>query len=265
MLKHRHLPMPQIVNMCRMFIPPHYSVKFHADADNELIHIIDGKLALFFESGKEFYAERNDTLFIPRGVRHKDVFEAKAGLEVIHINFKWGKADEFFASASPDFMKTLSSKDKNEALLLFDMFRLDQYDLADNLSVAECRLAHLLGIAWRHVFASFNENTGADAYSRLASFARNYMTAHLADDITIDSVAAYLKVSRSTLTRAFRCSSGMSFNERLCSMRMNEAYSMLRESRGNVAECALKCGYHDPAYFSKVFKKHFGFSPKNIK
>jgi AraC-like DNA-binding protein len=45
---------------------------------------------------------------------------------------------------------------------------------------------------------------------------------------------------------------------------MNEAYYLLKERGMNVAECALRCGYADPAYFSRVFKKHFGFSPKNI-
>ena len=32
----------------------------------------------------------------------------------------------------------------------------------------------------------------------------------------------------------------------------------------SVTEVALMCGYDDPLYFSRVFKKHFGCSPSNF-
>jgi AraC-like DNA-binding protein len=46
---------------------------------------------------------------------------------------------------------------------------------------------------------------------------------------------------------------------------MQEAHALLLERGLNSADCAAKCGFSDPSYFSKVFKKHFGFSPKNCK
>ena len=264
-VKHPHLPMPQIINIMRLFIPLRYSEEFHADADNELIHIINGSVKLCFESGEVYTAGKNETLFIPRGVRHKDIFEEKTGLEVFHINFKWSAAEKFFAAGSPDCLHTLSSKDKNEILLLFDMFRLDNYRSQENLTMGETRLAHLLGIAWRHVFRKNAPVALNDTYARLASFAYDYMMGHLSGDLSIDRVAAYLKVSRATLIRAFHHASGMSFNACLRSIRMNEAYFLLKERGLNTCDCALRCGYGDPAYFSRVFKKHFGFSPKNIR
>ena len=78
------------------------------------------------------------------------------------------------------------------------------------------------------------------------------MTAHMAEDITLDTVAAYCKVSRATLLRAFRHASSMSFNGCLRAIRMNEAYSLLKERGLNVAECAKRCGFGDAAYFSRV-------------
>ena len=259
------LVMPRVVRINRLFYTSVYSEKFHADADNELLHIIDGSMRLCLDSGEEFFAGKSDTLFIPHGVRHKDIFEISRGLEIFHLSFKWKEADRFFKEARPDCLKDLPSKDKNELLLLFDMLRLDRYDLPENLALADARLGHLLGIAWRHIFKPDREVRENDNYSRMVAFAHNYMNAHLSERIDIDRVAEYLKVSRSTLLRAFRHASGMSFNSYLCSIRMQQANNLLRERALNLAECAARCGYNDPAYFSRCFKKHFGFLPKNLK
>lgn len=263
-VKHQHLPMPQIINVSRLFVSPKYKLDFHEDASEELLHVISGQVRVLLESGEEYVANPCETLLIPRGMRHRDIFELKTGLEVFLIHFKWKASARLFDYALPDCLKTLGSKDKNELLLLLDMFRLDTYSTPENLTAAEGRLAHLLGIVWRHVFGNGSENAGTDTYSRLAAYARTYMMAHLAENITLDQVAAYCKVSRATLLRAFRHASGMSFNACLRAIRMNEAYSLLKERGLNVTECARLCGFADAAYFSRVFKKHFSVSPKNI-
>jgi AraC-like DNA-binding protein len=265
-VKHPHLPMPQIINIMRLFIPLKYSEEFHADADNELIHIINGSVKLCFESGEVYTAGKNETLFIPRGVRHKDIFDVKNGVEVFHLSFQWQDDSRFFSAASPDCLYSLPSKEKTELLLLFDMMRLDMYNSPESLIIADARLAHLLAIAWKNVFPD-TKNAAAresDNYARMVNFAHNYMTAHLSEHIDINSVASYLHTSRATLLRAFHHASGMSFNSYLRSIRMQEAFYLLRERALNVAECAVRCGYSDPAYFSRTFKNHFGFSPKKV-
>ena len=263
-VKHQHLPMPQITNASRSVVQAKYNENFHADADDEIVHVISGKVCIRLENGEEYTAGQNETLLIPRGMRHRDIFELKTGLEVFLIHFRWRASAKLFAHTLPDCLKNLNPKDKNELILLLDMFRLDTYRTPADLTIGEGRLAHLLGIIWRHVFASENEHPGSDTYSRLAAYAHVYMTAHMAEAITLDTVAAYCKVSRATLLRAFRHASSMSFNGCLRAIRMNEAYSLLKERGLNVAECAKRCGFGDAAYFSRVFKKHFGFSPKNI-
>ena len=263
-VKHQHLSMPRIVNVSRLFVLPRYSMDFHEDASDELLHVISGQVRVHLENGDEYIANPRETLLIPRGIRHRDIFELTTGLEVFLIHFKWKASEKLFAHALPDCLKNLGHKDKNELLLLLDMFRLDTYQTPENLTAAEGRLAHLLGIVWRHVFAGGNEHTNSDTYSRLAAYARTYMMAHLAEAITLDQVAGCCKVSRATLLRAFRYASGMSFNACLRAIRMNEAYSLLKERGLNVTECAGRCGFADAAYFSRVFKKHFGVSPQNI-
>lgn len=265
--KRHRLAMPQVIQVARLFYPQRYAEKFHADVNNELLHIIDGSMRLCLENKQEYYAGKHDTLFIPRGVRHKDIFETTDGVEVFHISFKWADTERFFTCAPPDCLKNLPPKAKNELLLLFDMMRLDQYNSEASLMLADARLGHLLAIAWRNVFFSEQRTMplpDADNYSRMVNFAHDYMRAHLSERIDIDGVAAFLRTSRATLLRAFHHAGGMSFTEYLRSIRMQEAFYLLRERALNVAECAARCGFSDPAYFSRTFKKHFGFSPKNV-
>ncbi len=47
----------------------------------------------------------------------------------------------------------------------------------------------------------------------------------------------------------------------IISRRMTKARQLLTEARYSVSEVAEKCGYEDPFYFSRVFRKYYGFSP----
>ena len=264
-VRHTRISMPRIVSVTRLFVPQRYAEKFHADANEEVMHVISGRMVLRMKSGEEYPAGRNDTLLIPRGVQHKDLFNVGDDLEIFMLHFKWAQADRFFASAAPNCLRRIPERDKNELLLLFDMFRLDSYETDSDFSLAETRLAHLLGIAWRNVFPGAARQRPNDAFSKLTAYAKGYMNAHFSEPIGLDQVAAFLNVSRATLIRAFRHSSELSFNEYLRTIRLQHACSLLQDRTLNLADCAARCGFSDPAYFSRSFKKHFGFSPRQYK
>lgn len=253
--------MPRVTYAQRLFYSHEFAEDFHADVNNEIIHIIEGRIKLRFQSGLEYVGTKNDTLFIPHGIYHKDIFESSQVLEAFHIVFSWNQADTLFAIAKPDCVKNFSALTKNEIRMLFDMIRTEREPNKSLLT--EVRLAHLLGLVWEQVFNSENKSEKPDSFAQIVNYAKDYIAANFAQNITIDNVAAHLRVSRSTLIRAFRQASELSFNEFLLSRRMQYAQVLLREKSLNLADCAARCGFSDPSYFSKVFKKYFGFSPKN--
>jgi AraC-like DNA-binding protein len=63
----------------------------------------------------------------------------------------------------------------------------------------------------------------------------------------------------------FKDLTGMTPIEYLTQIRINEAKFLLSNSPLNVAEISSIVGYDDPLYFSRVFKKVTGISPKNYK
>ena len=47
----------------------------------------------------------------------------------------------------------------------------------------------------------------------------------------------------------------------ILSLRMANAQSLLESTQYNITEVAAAVGYDDPLYFSRLFRRHTGFSP----
>ena len=58
---------------------------------------------------------------------------------------------------------------------------------------------------------------------------------------------------------------GVGFNYYVNQLRLRYAHELLDESPFNMSEIATRCGYSDAFYFSKVFKKATGISPKDYR
>ena len=46
-------------------------------------------------------------------------------------------------------------------------------------------------------------------------------------------------------------------------LKMNYAMNVMMLGKISIKELVSEVGFEDPLYFSKVFKKYFGFSPRN--
>lgn len=82
-------------------------------------------------------------------------------------------------------------------------------------------------------------------------------------DFDIQTLTEELGVSKIKCYRLFKEELQLSPSEVLLEMRMKKAERLLVQHNLNVAEISDECGYNDPKYFSKTFKKYFGVSPSN--
>ncbi len=86
---------------------------------------------------------------------------------------------------------------------------------------------------------------------------------HLGDpDYGPDQVASDLCISRSLLYKKIKALSSMSVTEFVNAHKLEKACTMLLDPEMNISEVAYRCGFNDPKYFSRVFRKRFGISPK---
>ena len=87
---------------------------------------------------------------------------------------------------------------------------------------------------------------------------------HLSDpNLSVDSIAETLNLSRSTLYRKWKQIEKKSLNDYIIQCRLEEAISLITEKKYTFSVAASLCGFQKPSYFSVVFKKNYGITPSD--
>ena len=96
-----------------------------------------------------------------------------------------------------------------------------------------------------------------DLFFRAVHFIReNY-----SQSLSLDAVAAEVGLSSAYFSRLFKEQVGFGFSDYLARVRVEAAKTLLRHGTP-IAEVSQRVGYSDQSYFSKVFKKLAGQSPR---
>ncbi len=83
--------------------------------------------------------------------------------------------------------------------------------------------------------------------------------------LSVNELSIEVELNRSSLTRVFKKKMGMSPKEYLNSLRLQKAMSLLKETDMRISEIAYRCGYEDPNYFARIFKKTIGMVPTDFR
>ncbi|WP_405296758.1 two-component regulator propeller domain-containing protein [Algibacter sp. Ld11] len=78
----------------------------------------------------------------------------------------------------------------------------------------------------------------------------------------VERLVELLDISRIKCYRVFKDTLKQAPSEIILSLRIEKAEYLLREKKLNISEVGFECGFNDPKYFSKTFKKHKGITPK---
>lgn len=107
--------------------------------------------------------------------------------------------------------------------------------------------------------------TSSAGLSPLVRRAMAYLEEHYVQDLTLANVADQLQVSPSYLSRLTKSEIGQGFIEILTDIRLTMALYLLRQADTKVYEVAARVGYKEYPYFYQVFKKRYGYSPKEYR
>ncbi len=80
-------------------------------------------------------------------------------------------------------------------------------------------------------------------------------------DCTLVALSEELGYNYSYLSRYFKNSVGMSFNNYVSNYRLNHACYLLKISDNNIIQCAFDSGFTSSRSFNRVFKQCFGMTP----
>ena len=89
-----------------------------------------------------------------------------------------------------------------------------------------------------------------------------YLNENLHEDIGHDALAAKYRMHPGYLSRLFKQEMGETISEYLLRIRIEKAAQLMKEGHYKIGEISTMVGYSASSYFSIMFKKYTGYSPR---
>lgn len=99
----------------------------------------------------------------------------------------------------------------------------------------------------------------------VASTAYRFIREHIAEPIGIEDIAKAAGVSRRTLQLRYRSVLGRTVHEDLAQTRLNTARKLILETNLPIKEIALRTGFQNSIYLSKVFRRELDITPASLR
>ncbi len=110
-----------------------------------------------------------------------------------------------------------------------------------------------------HVISTnkFTKKSNENLINAISFIKKNYR-----EDLSLDHVAKNVFVSNYYLSHLFRDELNMTFSDYVNKVRMDAAIKLMKESNMAIQQISIQCGFADSGYFTKIFKKYHGITPK---
>ena len=96
--------------------------------------------------------------------------------------------------------------------------------------------------------------------------AARYIDEHFSNpDLSLKDICSHLAISVSYFSSIFKSYTDLTFVEYLTERRVEKAKQLLKNTDKSIADISEAVGYKEPHYFSMIFKKSTGITPKNYR
>lgn len=217
-----------------------------------------------FETNNQSYHMEPGTAFfisIPNDEKYycpKDLSEE--GWELLYIHFEGTAVRPYFDKIIQKTGKVIKLDQSSSVIQYLLQFHEDlDHGMKIHPFTGSEIVFHFLSLLCKTV--AYNQ----DAYSTKTRLALEYMEKDYAKLEGIKVIADLLGISLSHLTREFTKETGINPIKYLTNIRMQNAMQLLTNTDLSINEIAVKCGFSNGNYFSKIFKKNRHLSPNQFR
>ena len=89
----------------------------------------------------------------------------------------------------------------------------------------------------------------------------SYIREHYAEAVTLEEIARSANISRSEAGRCFNAYVGCSPVDALIQHRLQVAHRLIKDTTRSLQEISYSCGFNSVHYFSRQFRKTYGYTP----
>ncbi|MEK3987112.1 AraC family transcriptional regulator [Paenibacillus sp. FSL K6-3166] len=114
-------------------------------------------------------------------------------------------------------------------------------------------------------FADHVRNNRSAQLSRTVALCKNYIFNHLYEELSLDNLAMVAGLNRSYLSQLFKKETGFTVSDFIQIERIEEAKRLIELPGIHLSDIATRLQFNDQSYFTKVFKKYTGVTPRQFK
>lgn len=236
----------------------HFRERFEGSNETIMIYCLEGEGTLEFKENKIIHMNRGSFFCIPKNTFHRYYANSENPWSILWLHFN-SSLTEHFPIDSLTLMD-FSSPEKNDLLQrhFIDLFNIAEkdYSLGNMICITQ-----LLTLILTEAYL-LEDGSSYDKQNQYLTRCIHYMNEHIDRDVSLDELADYLTISPSYLSRIFRKHTEKSPIHFFIQLKMNQACKYLELTDLKIYEIAKKVGYPDPYYFSRIFKRTIGTSPK---
>lgn len=93
----------------------------------------------------------------------------------------------------------------------------------------------------------------------------NYIREHLSEKISREQLADLVYLHPDYLTHVFKEKTGLSLSAYILKERLKQSKNLLRNTDKSINTIALDCGFSDASYFTRIFRRETGISPRQYR
>ncbi len=116
-----------------------------------------------------------------------------------------------------------------------------------------------------HKYCLLVKNYANPDYSKSTKDVIDYIQLHLEEELSLNYLAEHFQKNASALSHSFSKETGISLTKFIHQTRIREAVRLFNTTDFSVSDIAVMVGYQDFSYFSKIFSKQTGLSPREYK
>lgn len=102
-------------------------------------------------------------------------------------------------------------------------------------------------------------------YSQPVRKIMDYLYSHYSEKITLEDLSNITRLSTYYISNLIKTETGLSLNDNINKIRIEQSQKMLLEKAVNILEIAQSVGFHYQNHFASVFKKYTGMTPSEYR
>lgn len=286
--RHHVLTIPPGFPLRMKRIHNHGSRSIHRHEFSELVIVFQGRSTHLTDEGS-YQIAAGDVFVVPPGASHGYRTDPGECFSVVNVMFRFDrlKLPFFDLRQSPGFrmlfelepeLNSLNGKrfSPHRHLSLDDQTLKVVLNATERLDAAlnDTRAGHRFRAAWvfaeliallSDYFSSFPLDTGEHSNLMRLCQVLDFMEKHYTEPIYIPDLAKMASMSGSNFYRVFTALIGTSADKYLTQLRLSHAEALLAGTDLPMSEIAERSGFDDSNYFSRIFRRNRGCSPRDYR